>query len=58
MFRYIGIVTRYGSDDLGIKFQWGTRFPIPVQTDPRAHTTYYKIGTGSFLGGKVGEAWH
>ena len=58
MFRYIGIVTRYRLDDPGIKFRWGTRFPAPVQTDTRAQTASYTVGTGSFLGGKVAEAWH
>jgi len=58
MFRYIGIVTHYELDDPGIKFRWGMRFPAPVQTDSRAHPASYTIGTGSFMGGKVTEAWH
>jgi len=58
MFRYIGTVIRYGLGDPGIKFRWGRIFPAPVQTGPRAHPASYTIGTGSFLGGKVAEAWH
>jgi hypothetical protein len=58
MFRYIGIVTRYGLDNRGIKFRWGMRFPAPVQTDPRAHPASYTTGTLSFLGAEVAEAWH
>ena len=46
----VGIETRYGLDDPGIKFRWGARFSAPVQTGPGAHPASYTRGTGSFLG--------
>jgi len=46
----IGIATFYGLDGPGIQYRWGPRFSAPVQTGPRAHPTFYTIGTGSFQG--------
>jgi hypothetical protein len=48
----IGIATRYGMDGPGIESPGGTRFSVPVQTDPGAHPAFYTIGTGSFPGVK------
>jgi hypothetical protein len=40
----VSISTRYGLDDLGIKFWWQARFSAPKQNGPGAHTDSYKIG--------------
>ena len=33
------------------------RFSAPVQTGPGAHPASYKMGAGSFPGGKAAGAW-
>ena len=40
--------------DRSVESQWGRDFP-PVQTDPGAHPTSCKMGTGSFPGVKCGR---
>jgi len=41
----VGIATRYGLEGPGVESRWGREFP--VQTDPVAHPTSYRMGTGS-----------
>ena len=54
----VGMVTRYGLDGPGIKSRWGgARFSAPIQAGPGAHPASCTMGTGSFPGGKVAEAW-
>jgi hypothetical protein len=52
----VGIVTRYGLDDLGIESQWVARFSAPVQTGPGTHRLLYN-GNGVFPGAKEAGAW-
>ena len=42
--------TRYRLDGLGIESQSGVRLSAYVQTNPGAHSAFYTLGTGSFLG--------
>ena len=42
----VGTATRYGTDDPGIESRWEARFSAPVQTDPRANSASYRMGTG------------
>ena len=51
----VSIVTGYGLDRLGIEFQWGVIFSIPVQTGPGTHPASCTMGTGSFPGVKSGR---
>jgi hypothetical protein len=53
----VGIATRNGLEGSGTESRWGASFSIPVQTGPGAHPDSYTTGTGSFLDGKVDEAW-
>jgi hypothetical protein len=48
----VTIETRYGLNGAGIESRWRQDFFAPVQTDPGAHPTSYRMGTGSFPGGK------
>ena len=48
----VGIATELRYGRTGIESRWGRDFP-PVQTGPEAHAASCKMGTGSFLGGKV-----
>jgi hypothetical protein len=48
----VSISTRYGLDGPRIESRWGTRYFVPVQTDPGAHIASYIKGIGSFLGVK------
>ena len=50
----VDIATGYGLDGPGIEWRWGRDFP-PVQTGPRAHPAFCKMGTGSFPGVKFGR---
>ena len=43
----VGIATEVRAGRSGIESQWGRNFPT-VQTVPGAHSTSYKMGTGSF----------
>jgi len=51
----VGIATELRAGRSGIESRWGRDFP-PVQTGPGAHPAYYKMGTGSFPGGKAAGA--
>ena len=46
--------TGYWLDGPGIKFRWGARFSVHVQTGPGAHPASCTIGTRSFPGVKSG----
>ena len=48
----VGVATRYGQDGPGFESLWGTILPATVQTCPNAHSSPYKMGTGSFPGVK------
>jgi hypothetical protein len=48
----VGIATRYGLDDPGIRSRWGARFSIPIHTGPGARPASYTMGTESFPGVK------
>jgi len=48
----VGIATELRPAQSGFKSRWGRDFPS-VQTDPGAHPASFKMGTGSFPGGKV-----
>ena len=48
----VGIATEQRAGRFGIESRWGRNFP-PVQTGPGAHLAFFKMGTGSFAGGKV-----
>ena len=49
----VGIVTRNGLDGPGTESRWGgSRSSAPVQNGPGAHSAFYKMDTGSFLGVK------
>ena len=51
----VGIETGYGLDGPGIESRWRARFSASVQTGPGAHPASRTMGTGSFLGVKVGR---
>ena len=46
----VGIAVSYGLDGPVIESQCGARFSAPVQTGRGAHTAFYTMGTGSFVG--------
>ena len=48
----VGIATELRAGRSGIESRWGRDFP-PVQAGPGAHPASFKMGTGSFPGGKV-----
>jgi len=48
----VGLATELRAGWSGIESRWGRDFP-PVQSGPGAHPASYKMGTGSFPGGKV-----
>jgi hypothetical protein len=49
----VGLVTRYRLHGPGIEIPVGTIYPALVQTGPRSHPAFYKMGTqSSFLGVK------
>jgi hypothetical protein len=52
----VGIATELRAGRSGVESRWGRDFP-PVQTGPGAHTVSCTMGTGSFPGVEVAEAW-
>jgi hypothetical protein len=61
VLREPGSLSRYSNSlragRCGDRIPVGAWFSAPVQTGPGAHPASYKMGTGSFPGGKAAGAW-